>query len=120
MKVLIRIIGGLFIAGGVVHWLIILGVMTEITPFVITYYFHSLAVLSPLTGIGLIFVKNWGRKLGMLIAVTQIPAHAVMIYLDTFSGWQSGVSPWERSIDLVFAVFYLVFFNLKTVRQRFK
>lgn len=120
MTVFIRIIGGLFIAGGMVHWLIILGVMTEIAPLVITFYFHSLAALSPLAGVGLIFIKNWGRKLGMLIAITQIPAHAVMIYLDEFAGRHSGVAPWERGIDLVFAVFYLVFFNLKTTRHHFE
>lgn len=120
MVLFIRIIGCLFITGGIVHWFIIFGVMKEITPVVITYYFHSLAVLSPLAGIGLIAIKNWGRMFGMLIAATQIPSHTIMIYLDVCKSWDSGLVPWERGIDLAFAVFYLIFFNLKVVRRHFQ
>lgn len=119
MRIFIGLIGIGFCLGGLVHWLIIFGVMSEKTPQLITIYFHSLAVLSPAAGIGLILAREWGRKLGFFIAATQIPAHLAMIGLDQFWGYNSGVGIAERGFDLVFAVFYILFFSRKTIRIRF-
>lgn len=119
MKTIIRVIGVLFCMGGIVHWLIILGVMTERAPFIITAYFHSLALLGPLAGFGLVFYKNWGRRLGYFISVTQIPAHVCMLILDQFYHWSSGVGMLERGIDILFAIFYIVFFSRRNVKVLF-
>ncbi len=120
VKIILKIIGIGFWIGGAVHGLIIFGIMEEIAPLTVTLYFHSLAVLSPLCGTGIILLKKWGRQLGFWIVCTQIPAHFYMIWLDTLTDWQSGVSVIERGVDLAFAVFYLVFFNTRKVRNVFK
>ena len=119
MKIIIRFIACLFFLGGIIHWLIIFNVIQEITPMIVTIYFHSLSILSPLTGLGLFQLKEWGRKLGFYIVITQIPAHAYMIWLDTFSEWDSGVGFSERGLDLVFAVFYIIFFNHYKIKSLF-
>ena len=119
IKYIIKITAIGLCLGGVVHWLIILGFMQEITPFSITLYFHSLAVLSPLAGVGIFKFRDWGRKLGYFIVITQIPAHSYMIWLDNFTTWESGVGISERGFDLVFAVFYIIFFSRQRVRAYF-
>ncbi|MBW2661535.1 MAG: hypothetical protein JRD93_06015 [Deltaproteobacteria bacterium] len=119
-KIIIQTIGVLFLLGGIVHWLIIFGVIKEATPVLITIYFHSLAIFSPLAGIGLCFIKEWGRKLGLLIALTQLPAHGYMLYLDSYANWNSGVAPWERGLDMAFAIFYLIYFQFSAIKTRFK
>lgn len=118
--IIIKVVGVLFILGGIIHWLIIFGVLKEIAPFFITIYFHSLAVFSPLAGIGLVLIKKWGRKTGLLIALTQIPAHLYMLYLDNFANWESGLTVLERGIDIVFAIFFLSYFNSCIVKERFR
>ena len=118
--IIIRMIGALFLLGGVVHWLIIFGVMKEAAPLFITVYFHSLAIFSPLAGIGICFIKEWGRKLGLLIALTQLPAHGYMLYLDSYANWNSGVAPWERGLDMAFAIFLLIYFQSSSIKTRFK
>ncbi|WP_319574667.1 hypothetical protein [uncultured Desulfobacter sp.] len=119
IRSVIKITGIGFCLGGVVHWLIILGWMQEITPTIITVYFHSLAVLSPLAGIGIFRFKEWGRKLGYFVVITQIPSHTYMILLDHFQNWGSGVGVFERSLDLLFAGFYIIFFNRQQVKIYF-
>lgn len=116
---IIKTVGIGFCIGGFVHWMIIFGLMQELTPILITIYFHSLAILSPACGIGILLSKAWGRKLGFFIACTQIPAHLYMLWLDHFTNWQSGVNFSERSFDLVFAVFYIIFFNIQRVKKMF-
>jgi len=106
--------------GGVAHWLIILGVMQEKTPLVITIYFHSLAGLSPLAGVGLCLIKKWGRSAGMVIAFTQIPAHTYMLYLEAYRNWNSRVATWERGIDIAFAIFYIIYFCCPKVKDKFE
>lgn len=106
--------------GGIIHWLIIFGVMKETAPLFISIYFHSLAVFSPITGIGVALIKEWGRKAGLLIAITQIPAHLYMLYLDNFANWKSGLTAWERGIDIVFAIFFLSYFNSCSVKEKFR
>ena len=118
--IIIRVVGALFILGGIVHWLIIFGVMKETTPLFISIYFHSLAIFSPLAGVGLCFIKEWGRKLGLVIALTQILAHGYMLYLDSYQNWNSGVTAWERGLDMAFAIFYLIYFQGPGIRARFK
>lgn len=94
--------------------------MKEAAPLLITAYFHSLAIFSPLAGIGLCFIKEWGRKLGLVIVLTQLPAHGYMLYLGSYANWNSGVAPWERGLDMAFAIFYLIYFQLPAIKTRFK
>ena len=118
--IIIRTIGVLFLLGGIVHWLIIFGVIKEATPVLITIYFHSLAIFSPLTGYGLCIFREWGRKLGLIIVLTQLPAHSYMIYLDSYTNWNSGVTTWERGLDMAFAIFFLIYFQFPPIKARFK
>ena len=105
--IVLRISGFLFIAGGIVHWLIIFGVLVEKAPFILGLYFHSLAVLSAAAGLGLMLLKNWGIKTATFICVTQIPAHLYMMYLDSFKDWNSGYSITGRAVDLFLVVFFI-------------
>jgi hypothetical protein len=118
--IIIKFTGILFFIGGIIHWLIIGGIMKEVTPFFITIYFHSLAVLSPAAGYGLLFLKNFGRKLGFFIAATQIPAHLTMIWLDNFNNWNSLVSWPERLVDIIFAIFFLIYFSRPKIKKIFE
>ena len=118
--IIIRSIGAFFLLGGVVHWLIIFGVMKEVAPILITIYFHSLAIFSPLAGYGLCNFREWGRKLGLIIALTQLPAHSYMIYLDSYTKWNSGVTTCERGLDMAFAIFFLIYFQFPPIKARFK
>ena len=58
-KTTVRVIAILFCLGGLAHWLILTGVFAEglrpedEAPRAIMIYFHSLAIVSPLTAIGL-------------------------------------------------------------------
>lgn len=119
IRFIIRFTGLLFLYGGVIHWLIICGIMKEKAPLILTIYFHSLAVLSIIAGVGLLTIKNWGRKIGYLIVITQIPAHIIMLYLDIFQNYGSGVSAGERSLDLGFALFYVIFYSLNITKSNF-
>lgn len=120
VKLIIQLVGIGFVVGGCIHWMIILGIMQEATPVFITFYFHSLAVLSPLAGIGLFKLRKWGRGLGFFIVITQIPAHLYMIWLDNFTSWESGLSLIERGFDIGFAVFYIIFFSRPNVKKLFE
>lgn len=111
-KLVLRTFGVVLIAGGVVHWLIIFGVMFEKTPLLLEIYFHSLAVLSPAAGIGLLTHRVYGIKLAMFIFITQVPAHSYMIYLDAVQHWDSGYSIPLRLLDIglvVVGMGYLLF-----------
>lgn len=112
-KVILWICGTLFTVGGIIHWLIILGVMVERTPLFLTVYFHSLAVFSTMAGIGMFFRKRWGIKIALVICLTQIPAHLYMIYLDVFKNWNSGFGIAGRSIDLGLVSAFLVYIALR-------
>jgi len=105
----LRLSGLLFVAGGIVHWLIIFGILVEKTPLLIGMYFHSLAVLSAAAGVGLMLLKNWGITLAIWICVTQIPAHLWMMYLDAYTGWNSGYDLSARAIDLLLVSLFLIY-----------
>jgi len=117
--IIIKITGLLFLYGSVIHWLIIFGVMSEKAPLLLTVYFHSLAVFNILAGIGLLSLKPWGRIAGFYIAVTQIPAHIIMIYLDMVHHYNSGLTCMERGIDIGFALFYIIYFTNPKIRLKF-
>jgi hypothetical protein len=118
-RLIIKLAGILFIAGGIIHWLIIFDILKEKTPLLITVYFHSLSVLSPAAGAGLLLFKERGRKTALFIAATQIPAHLYMMTIDRFCEWNSGLSYNERIIDIIFACFILFFLTQKKQKQLF-
>jgi hypothetical protein len=43
-----------------------------------------------------------------------------MLYMDSFGGWESGLSFGERGLDILFAIFYLIYFQLPAVKNRFQ
>lgn len=106
--------------GALIHWLIIFGIMVEKTPFVLTMYFHSLAVINIIGGTGILMMKQWGRMVGLLIATTQIPAHLAMVILGVYYNYDSGLTIVERGVDIGFAVFFLVFYNHPKVKSQFE
>lgn len=115
-RAILRIFAILLVLGGLVHWLIIFGVMTERTPLLIEAYFHSLAILSPAAGVGLWLRSTPGIQLATFIFITQIPAHLYMIYLDSYQGWESGYSVPMRLLDIAMVVIGLLYFR---IRRRF-
>lgn len=108
-RIVLGVSGILFIVGGVIHWLILFGVIVEKAPFLVGTYFHSLAVFSMIAGIGLVRSKNWGIQIAIVICVTQIPAHLYMIYLDSFKGWNSGYGVPERVVDLALVSAFIIY-----------
>lgn len=108
-RIVLGISGILFIAGGIIHWLIIFGILVEKAPFLVGMYFHSLAVFSMAAGIGLVLSKAWGIQIAMVICVTQIPAHLYMMYLDTFKAWNSGYGVPARVIDLALVGAFIIY-----------
>lgn len=118
-RFIIRFTGLLFLYGSIIHWLIILELMHEKAPLILTIYFHSLAVFNIVACVGLLLVKNWGRKTGFFIVITQIPAHFVMLFLDIFQNYGSGVSTEERILDLGFALFYVIFYSMRITKANF-
>ena len=113
----IRTFGVLLIIAGFIHWLIIFGILSERSPFILTVYFNSLSIIDILAGIGMLLLRPWGLKIVFFIIVTQIPAHLYMMYLDTFQEYQSGFSVPGRVFDmalLLIGLFYTrKFFQLK-------
>lgn len=116
--IILRISGVLFTLGGLSHWLIIVGVLTEKCPRFIELYFHSLAIFGVAAGVGLVRLKDWGVKLGILICVTQFPPHLYMIYLDVFHDWNSGFGPVGRAIDLFLAALFLAYSSFRAARTK--
>lgn len=109
-QLLIYLTAGVFLIGGFIHWLIIFGVMTERSPLLLTTYFHSLAVLDLLVALGLLYKKRWALYLGLMIALTQIPAHVYMWYIDNYLAYGSGVGIETRIIDILLSIIYLGIF----------
>lgn len=104
-----NILGILLIIGGVIHWLIIFGVLHERAPYGITLYFHSLAVLDILAGVGLIRQYRWAYLLVAYIGVTQIAAHGYMSVLDIHHQYGSGITTIERGVDILIALTFIGF-----------
>lgn len=108
---IIRIASILFIYGAVTHWLIIFGILTEVAPLILTIYFHSLAILNPITAYGLWKLKSFGKNLGMFIAITQLISHGWMLIFYPFENW--------RILDIIFAVFYMIYFSKEKIKKLF-
>lgn len=85
--------------------------MNERAPALINYYFHSLAVLDLLVAWGIYRCKRWGLYLGLIIALTQIPSHLYMMYLDYFEDYGSMVDYVSRSVDVFLSLVYLYIFK---------
>ena len=119
VQFLINLTAVSLIVAGAVHWLIIFGIMHERTPLLITVYFHSLAVIDPVSAVGLFKRRNWGRLMAMGLAALQIPAHGYMIYLDNFTSWTSGLSLPERMVDMVLSTVMIAVFSTKPFRRAF-
>lgn len=118
-RVVLGISGCLFNVGGIIHWLIIFGLLQERAPALVTVYFHSLAVFSTAAGIGLLLSKGWGITIAVIICVTQIPAHLYTIYLDVSKGWNSGYAVSARVTDLILVSAFLVYIAFrKTLQNR--
>lgn len=119
LLIIIRAAGLIFVIAGVVHWLIIFGVIYEKTPILLTYYFNSLAILNLIAGFNLILCKEFGRKVGLFIMLTQIPSHSYMIAMDLFYFWNSGVSILERIVDIVLSLLYIYVFSFNVSVRKF-
>lgn len=104
------LLGLIFVVAGFVHWLIIGGVLTENAPAIITYFFHSLAVIDFVVAYCFLKRKYELHPVVYFVAVGQIIAHSYMIYLDQYTGYGSGVSTLSRYIEIIFAIF-LIFYT---------
>jgi len=118
MKLVINLTAIIFFLGGIIHWLIIFGVMNERAPALLTYYFHSLAVLDLLVAFGLYRLKRWSLYLGLFITITQIPAHQYMMFLDYVRDYDSEIDFMTRSVDIILSLVYFYIFS-KLIRSDF-
>lgn len=108
---ILRIIWGFgFLVAGLLHWLVVLGFISEKTPLVIDVYFDSLAVLNLIVAWGFFTNVAWAITLGLAIMLLQLPAHSYMIYLDEWSSYGSGLSNSARIVDIFFALLYIYYY----------
>jgi len=107
--------------GAIIHWLIIFNLIEEKNPPFIKWIFDSLAVFNIIASIGLILKKSWGRKLAIIIFISQFPTHGYMFYLEHYKNWISGFSTTNRMIDLILCSVFLLALNktsVKTIYQK--
>ena len=110
-KIFIRIVAVLFVLGAITHWLIIFGVMEEPAPLALTLYFHSLAILNPLTAFGLWTLRRWAVSLVLFIATTQVLSHGWMLMFWGFESW--------RLLDMALVVGVAIYLTRPSVLRLF-
>lgn len=110
-KILSAIVGILLVIAGGIHWFIIFGFFSERAPLVVDIYFNSLAVVDIVAGVGLLVSRRrWVYETIFFIGITQVLAHGYMLYIGVTEHYESGISAFDRVVEIGLAVF-LIFFS---------
>lgn len=103
--------GILLIIAGLLHGFHVFGMIPEKSPYFLGIYFDALTIGDIIVGLGFLYTKGlfFKRSLqaALVIAFTNIPANAYMIYLDVYTNYQSGYLVTYRLIDIAILLFGL-------------
>lgn len=106
----------LLLFASIIHIFLFLNILKEDgLPLIIKTYFDSLMIINLAALYGLWRLRKWAVQLIMLIAITQILSHTYLL-LSNFRIDQLAT----RIIDIGFSIYFLVYFNMPKVSNKFK
>lgn len=110
---IITITSIVWLLAGIIEWLFVFGIMKEENPKAVTVLFRACAVLNLLIAYGLWHLMDWARLLGMVVVITQFVAHSWMIRREMPN------PQFYRFIEIAMFIFYLLFFNQRSITVLF-
>lgn len=113
--ILIRIVAIAWLLNGIGHWLIILRICPpDKAPKIMEYFFRSCAIINPLIAFGLWNLMGWARMLGIFVVSIHLFFHGGLLIQQVSQ--KIPLEKW-RFLELAMAVFFLIFANLKVVKD---